>query len=417
MTHFGILCLSATGHINTMFPIGRELQKRGHRVAVLSAMEAKDRAEAAGFDFHEVCPGPTKEEPTQSERGGLANIQQTMQDFSDIAEMRLKVTPDVIRSQGINALLVDLSVFEGGTIADSLNIPYVTICCLLPFYRDASIPPVFTAWQYSSQWWAKLRNQLAYKLSDRLAKPVWQVIDRYRQRWQLPSYVGDNDIFSDLAIITRHIPEFEFPRELPPHFHFTGPFHPAAEQQTVDFPFEQLNDKPLIYASMGTLQNRNRSIFYEIATACTALDAQLVLSLGGGLKPEDLPDLDGEPVVVGYAPQLELLKRAKLIITHAGLNTTLEALSYGVPMVAIPITDDQPAIAARIVWSGVGELLMPSQLSATRLEAKVHRVLTEPSYRLRAAQLQNAISATNGVEQASDIVEQAVFTKRVVTGL
>ena len=215
MTHFGILCLAATGHINTMFPIGRELQKRGHRVAVLSAIEAKNRAEAAGFDFYEVCPSPTIEESAQPKRGGLANIQQTMRDFSHIAEMRLKVVPDVIRSQGINALLVDLSVFEGGTIADSLNIPYVTICCLLPFYRDASIPPVFTAWQYSSQWWAKLRNQLAYKLSDRLAKPVWQVIDRYRQRWQLPGYVGDNDIFSDLAIITRHIPEFEFPRELP----------------------------------------------------------------------------------------------------------------------------------------------------------------------------------------------------------
>lgn len=61
-------------------------------------------------------------------------------------------------------------------------------------------------------------------------------------------------------------------------------------------------------------------------------------------------------IVVRYAPKLELLQKASLTITHAGLNTTLKSLSYGVPMVGIPITDDQPGIAARIVGTGIGEL-------------------------------------------------------------
>lgn len=420
MTHFGILCLSATGHINTMFPLGRELQQRGHRVTVLSAVEARDRAEAARFEFYEVYHHRSITEKAiqlQQKPNRLTNIQQTMRYFSYIAETRLRTTPDVIRSQGIEVLLVDLSVFEGGTIADFLSIPYITVCCLLPFYRDVSIPPIFTTWQYSTQWWAKLRNRAAYKLSDRLKKPIWQVINRYRQQWHLSDYGDDNDLFSSLAIITRHIPELEFPRKLPPHFHFTGPFHQAMVRQTVDFPFERLNDKPLIYASMGTLQNRDRSIFYKIAAACAALEVQLVLSLGGGLKPEDLLALEGDPIVVRYAPQLELLERAKLIITHAGLNTALEALSCGVPVVAIPITDDQPAVGARIVWSGAGELLTPSQLSATRLREKIHQVLTEPSYKVNAVQLQDAIATTNGVKRAGDIVEQAVLTQRAVTTL
>jgi len=57
-----------------------------------------------------------------------------------------------------------------------------------------------------------------------------------------------------------------------------------------------------------------------------------------------MEELAGEPIVVEFAPQLELLKRAALCITHAGLNTALECLSNGLPMVAIPITNDQPGL-------------------------------------------------------------------------
>jgi UDP:flavonoid glycosyltransferase YjiC (YdhE family) len=65
------------------------------------------------------------------------------------------------------------------------------------------------------------------------------------------------------------------------------------------------------------------------------------LALGGESSPESLPELSGSPLVVGYAPQLELLQRATLTITHAGMNTTLESLSNGVLMVAIPVANDR----------------------------------------------------------------------------
>src|SRR5580658_8714154 len=66
-------------------------------------------------------------------------------------------------------------------------------------------------------------------------------------------------------------------------------------------------------------------------------------------------------------PQLELLKGAALCITHAGLNTALEALTQGVPMVALPIGYDQPGVAARIVYHGVGESLEIEKLTGEQL--------------------------------------------------
>ena len=46
-----------------------------------------------------------------------------------------------------------------------------------------------------------------------------------------------------------------------------------------------------------------------------------MMSTGGGIEPERLGNPPGQPIVVRYAPQLDLLQRASAVITHAGLNT------------------------------------------------------------------------------------------------
>lgn len=403
MANFGIICLQGTGHLNTVLPLGCELKRRGHDITVFSAKGAQTSVEALGFKFCEVY---SPSSPSQLK--GLANIRQTLRNFAQIAETRLKIVPALIKKHNIDVLLVDLSVLEGATIADYLNLPYITICCVLPFYQDLSIPPISTTWQYNPAWWAKFRNCAAYSVFNLAAKPVFQVISRYRQKWNLPPCKQTNDLFSKKAIITRHIPEFEFPRQLPSYFHFTGPFHDFVQRRPVEFPFEKLNGKPLIYASMGTLQNRLDYLYRIIAEVCVVIDAQLVISLGGGLEPEALPNLPGQPLVVKYAPQLKLLQKATLNITHAGLNTTLESLSYGVPMVAIPVTDDQPGVAARIAWTGAGECIPLNRLSVDRLRKTVELVLTKESYKQNALKLQKAIHNTGGASRAADIIEKVV---------
>jgi MGT family glycosyltransferase len=156
---------------------------------------------------------------------------------------------------------------------------------------------------------------------------------------------------------------------------------------------------------MGTLKNRFVEVFQEIAAACEDLDVQLVMSLGGALTAEALGELPGSPIVVKYAPQLELLKRTSLFITHAGLNSVLESLSAGVPMVAIPIGDDQPGIAARVAWLGAGEFISLKRFNPNRLKTVIQKVLTNDSYRQNARRIQTAISKVNGVKRTADIIE------------
>ncbi len=421
MTHFGIICPAATGHLNPMTTLGRELLHRGHRVTVLGFLDAKDRTLASGLEFQPLAEnefplGWSQESWSQlGKLSGMRAFRYTIGLVAEVSTLILTQAPAIIKKAAVEALLVDQVSPEGGTIADFLNIPFITVCSALMLNREPNIPPICTPWQYSPTWQGRWRNQLGDRLIDLAAKPIENVINEYRRQWKLPPAKLPDDYNSQLAQLSQHPAEFEFPRQnLPPHFHFTGPYHNRTTRQPVPFPFEQLTGKPLIYASMGTVQNRLLEVFQTIASACEGLDAQLVISLGGGATPESLPKLPGNPIVVGYAPQLELLQKATLTITHAGMNTTLESLSNGVPMVAIPVANDQPGVAARIAYTGVGEVVSLKELSVPKVRSAIEKVLTQESYKQRAIEMQEAIVRSGGVKKAADIIEQVISTGKPV---
>lgn len=423
MTHFGLICPAFTGHLNPMLPIGQELKRRGHRVTMIGILDAEAKTLAAGLEFvaygtEEYSKGSTAEALNHlSKLSGLAAIRYTITLLKDWTNVLLRDAPQVIKNAGVDALLIDQASL-GESIGDFLDIPFITIYSALVLNQDENVPHPVSNWKYNPAWWAKLRNRATWSFYQILGKPINKVVAEYRRQWNLPLYSDPNDAYSLLAQISQQPAELEFPREnLPKCFHFTGPYHYSGTREPVSFPWEQLTGKPLIYASMGTIQNRLVEVFYQIAAACEGLDAQLVISLGGSATPESLPNLAGNPLVVEYAPQLEILQKATLTITHAGMNTTLECLSNAVPMVAIPIANDQPGVAARIAWAGAGVAITLKRLTVPRLRTAISQVLTQPSYKQNALRLQKAIKRAGGVTRAADIIEQAVSTgKPVLTG-
>ena len=105
--------------------------------------------------------------------------------------------------------------------------------------------------------------------------------------------------------------------------------------------------------------------------------------------------------------RLELLRQASLCITHAGLNTALEALANGVPMVAIPVGFDQPGVAARIQYHRVGECLNVGELTSERLTPLIRKVLEDSIYHDNAHRFQKVIHEARGLEVAAAAIERA----------
>jgi MGT family glycosyltransferase len=210
-------------------------------------------------------------------------------------------------------------------------------------------------------------------------------INELRRAWKFPPINGFNGLNSALTRIAQLPAALELPgRRLPPGFHHTGPWVDTESRAPVDFLWERIDpSRPLMYASMGTLQNRVLRTFRMIAEACVGLDLQLVISLGGGQNPALLGKLPGDPVVVGYAPQLDLIRQAALTISHGGLNTVLESLACGVPMVVLPVTYDQSGVGVRVEYAGLGRSIPIARLTLERLRVAVRTVLEHPGYRMR----------------------------------
>ncbi|MCP6059663.1 glycosyltransferase, partial [Klebsiella pneumoniae] len=83
----------------------------------------------------------------------------------------------------------------------------------------------------------------------------------------------------------------------------------------------------------------------------------------------------------------EVLKRCAAAVLHCGMNTVLDALAEGVPLVAMPIAFEQPATAARLAYAGVAEVVPAGRASRVRLANALRAVLTVPDYRLAARRI------------------------------
>ena len=414
MSHIGIVCPPIPGHINPFCTLGRTLVARGHRVTVFHVSDVGPMIRREGLGFvalgaDRYLPGTLKESVANlAQLQGTKSIKFAIECECRISNLILEDGPGAFREASIDALLVDQNEPAGATVAEHLGLPFVSVCTSLPLNREPSIPPPFTGWAYGGNAFARIRNRIGYALSDHFIAPIQATLNGYRRRWNLPTLKTPDDSFSRIGQIAQMPKEFDFPRQhLPSTFSYCGPWFDRGSS-AVPFPFERLDGRPLIYGSLGTLQRRDSHYFQIMAEACSEVDAQLVLSVGGQ-EGSPLPDLPGNPVVVNYAPQLDLLSRAAMTITHCGMNTTQQSLFFGVPLIGIPLTHDQPAIAARLARTGAGIVIPPGKLQKNNLRAAIRSVLPlDGAYRANARRMQEACRKAGGVDRAADLAEAAL---------
>ncbi len=415
MARFGAFCFPGTGHLNPMTALAHTLQVRGHEVVIFGIADTEAMVRAAGIEF---CRIGDEEYPLGTLRrlderlaqlSGFAAFRFTLDRVKNSARMTLRDGPEAVRVARVEALLVDEAEF-GGNVADHLGLPWISLALIPPLLSDDRFPPFWLGWAAGQDRLSRLRNRLAIRLLLHAAVPIFREVNWQRRAWGLKPHTRPEQGLSPLAQITQ-LPEtldFVVRGEKPVGLHYTGPFVHAHQRPATAFPWHRLDGRPLIYASLGTLQNGSEAIFRAIADACAGIEVQVVLSLGGGLDPATLENLAGDPLVVSFAPQLELLKRAALVITHAGLNTVLEALSEGVPLVAVPLGNDQPGVAARLKARGACVVVSRHRLSSARLRKAILRVLHDPRYRNAAQALQKSIQEVNGPDRAVDHIEQVL---------
>src|ERR1700745_3475466 len=239
---FGFVCLQVPGHLNPLTALARHLQMRGHDVVFLYS------SGAAGLPF---IPG--------GEEGLLSSQSDSM----------IKSLPAIVRSNQIDALIIDCVNYYVELAALQLGIPYIHVSAAAHFDYSGHTPLMFYGWPHETTPAALARNR------DGAAKFI-QMLNETNGGIRAHAAAAGLEIdwdnphatLSPWASISQVPKAFDFETShWPAQFHHTGPFHDGKGRESLDFPWDRLTGEPLIYASMGTILNGRADVFRTIIAA------------------------------------------------------------------------------------------------------------------------------------------------------
>jgi zeaxanthin glucosyltransferase len=403
MAHFAFVAPPLRGHYRPLSHLAAELIARGHRATFLHHEDAAPLVEAEGAGFEALgrgAPPVASWTDPMARIRGLIGLGGTMDGMIRFTDMFCSEAPAALRRIGADAMIVDQLESGGGLVAEHLGLPFASIAVTVPINREPGVPPPYVGWRHETGEKAIRRNIGGWRISDLLMRRVGDGIERNSIRLGLPPRRRLDDCLSPRLQISQMVRSLDFPRSrLPAGFHYTGPFRSSAPD-----PFELPagDGRPLVYCTLGTLQGSRAGIFRKVARACARLDLRLLISQGnrGSLRAGELA---GNPLVYDWVPQEAVLARSDLMVCHGGMNTVLEPLAAGLPLVVMPLAFEQSAIAARLEQAGVARRL-GWRTSGRRLAEAIGEV-RGPRYRERAHAVRLEMDEAGGVGRAADLIE------------
>jgi uncharacterized protein (TIGR00661 family) len=341
MSSIAFVTYPETGHLNPTFRIAKTLKSRGHRISYIALPDFEDYIQSQDLDvfpiFAGLCPKGFIE---QQVRGNVESLHALLARAKQ-AEQTENFNPAREVHHVIQNLAPDLAVID----------------LLLPDFVPAT----------------QMMGIQSILLNTQLYNPWKEKIRGYEPLVNLP----------ELILCPR---EFDFPyAERKANSHYVESSIDL-QRSEVEFPWSKISDdKPLIYCSFGSqshlILNLRQFIDTLISVMAQKTGWQLVLSVGRDMDPDDFNFLTPNVVLVKRAPQLEMLKRASMMITHGGFNSIKESIYFGVPLITFPLIRDHPTNAARVAYHGLGIGGDIQNASLEQINSLIDRLDQYPSYR------------------------------------
>lgn len=378
------------GHLNPMVGVAQWLRRLGHTVGWLCIPEPAPRLESLGV---EVLRLPHIEAaPPGIETGGEALAKLVLDDVAlgkwirglllDAAPALLEPVRQVVRAFRPDVMALDGMQYAAVLAAHTEGIPWAGVSSALTLLEPRPEIPL-------------LRNVRALQ-DDRQALFRHHGFDaRFRTCECLSPRL--NVIFATEAFLGPDA-------GVPPHTLLVGPSTPPEPRgDEVPFPWERLGDKPVLYVSFGSQISYQPELFRLIAEAARPFGVTLVLC-AGELAGTDFPStLPGDVVAVPYTPQRQVLERAAAFISHGGANSVMEAMTAGVPMLLLPVCNDQPVQAHFLEKSGAGLAREPRTLTVESCREAIAQLLApESRMRERVLEISRSYRAYDGARTAAE---------------
>lgn len=381
---FAVLCPPYASHLRAFSALAGGLMARGHEVTFVLPEGVEPEVATQVLR----C-GPAPSGTGLRRRAISEGVRRTD---------RLCRMADTLR--GMDVILGDQTEPATGLIADYLGVPQISVACAVPLDPAAGVPLPYLGWPFDPSERGLRRNAGGEAVARLILWRQNRMIAAWADRFGIGPRGRMEDCLSPLLTVSQTLPEFDFPRPEGVIAH-VGPLRGPQAAAVTDIRPDP--SRPFVYAALGTLQGHRLRLLRHIAEGCRRAGVQLLVSHGGGLTEAQAARI-GATWVRAFVPQEAILNRADLCITHGGLNTVMEALARGVPLLAIPLAFDQFGVAARVVHHRAGLRLSRHLVTADRVQSAVERVLRDLSFRRNAG----AFPQGGGVDLAVDRIEAAL---------
>ena len=384
------LLVPADGHINPAVSILAALVRRGERVVAWATETYRPQIESTGAEFR-AYPEVFISWQWPNQGGLLAGVAARL----ECAEQMLPALLESIAGESPDYLLLDAGAIWGSLAAQILNLPAASITLAFAIHEHLLSEGELLRLLYGNA----PASTLLQALMDmaRMHETGRRLDKRFGTR--TPGVLGALACRQQVNLVLTSKSFQPLGDEFDESYVFVGrETFPRPHAQP--FPCEWIVDTPLIFISMGTVLI-NQSRFYQ---ACFEAFADLpflfVLATGRTVHPSPVP---ANFRLSESAPQLEVLKRASLFITHGGSNSVHEALLSGTPMVLYPQAADQFSYADRVTELGAG-LRLPLVFDPLELRLLVLKVLGNPTYADQARMLGDSLRGAGNAYRAAEAV-------------
>ncbi len=387
------------GHIHPLIGLAKHLYAQGAQLAVFSRKNLQTEITMSGieaevFASEDKLPswfssnGASFAEH-QNDREWMSNWLKTM--LIDMVPNQTAVLTEAVDTFVPELIISDPMVYAAHVVATRKKIPWVGVSSsinpLVPLTWNSDLSEAFD--RYAVERAAMFEDKPTFRLCD-IVSP-----------WLNFAYFS----------------EAYMPREESQNFHSFMVGMPCdfdkPRGDEPEFRYDALNaDKQLLLISLGSQNFYHPEIYQTVIDAVDGRDdVQLVMAVGN--TPRDLlRNVPDDAVVLPYMPQLTLLKRASAFITHGGSNSTLEALSHGVPVGIIPLCNDQFFQADMARMSNVGVVMDGIRVDAESFKRQINELIDNPVYLQNSRRIKDSIRKSGGVAMMVDLIGKLMESRQ-----
>lgn len=430
-------------HVIQTFRLADDLQNRGHTVTyALGSPRLGQLVEAQGFNFYHldlIHNPPHACSPDLLEKL-IPRIRLLRQRRKTLRAVRESLLEGSAHRAMVETLAPDFVIFDSSAIKYalpllSMKIPLAMVSPTFPSEWDENVPQTHSHFTPTPSPLSPLRCKFDWlrlravrQLEWRLGFSEYSDCRRVAEHYGLPY----SQLFESVPLavrvrlpqLTLCPPAFDFPRPPQPDRYFldSGIWTDYREDAAVrEFPWERLKpDTPLVYCSFGTrlpeygvLKGKVSKLLREIIEAFSRQSSfQLVVTVGSHFDMSEFSSVPDNVIVVNrWVPQIRLLRRAAVHITHGGFTSVRESIECEVPMIVVPFDADQPGNAARVVYHNLGVRVFPGQAAGAKLAGLAGQVHSSQLYRESIGRMKADFDRHRASHSAADLIESMLAAR------